>query len=73
MSLLKKLNTALSKVYGNSLLAEESEYDEFFCTVCKERVSEDRYNHKHRCCYSCWYSESDHTRYDDGDAPNKEE
>ena len=70
MTLLRKLQTALSKVDGNVMTIEDNRgYDEYFCTCCKGRVTEDRYNQKQKVCYSCWYSESDHTRADDGDAP----
>jgi len=70
MSLLKSLQSALSKVDGNNMLVEDDRgYDEYFCDVCKGRVYEDAYNFKQKCCYSCWYSEADHTRADDGDAP----
>ena len=58
MTLLKELQNALNSVYGNSLLIEDDrKYDEYFCVVCKGRVSEDRYNHKMKCCYDCWFKE----------------
>lgn len=69
MNLLKKLQTALSKVNGNTITMEDQGYKEYFCPVCKERVYEEQYNHTKKCCFECWYEETDHTRYDDGDAP----
>ena len=72
MILYRKIQSALSKINGNTLLIERVEdrgYDEYFCTCCKQRVTEDSYNHKHKVCYTCWFDESDHTRQDDGDAP----
>lgn len=74
MSLLSNLQNALNKVCGNTMnMYDDSEYDEYWCDIGKHRVYEDAYNHKHKCCYKCFYSEIDHTRYDDGDAPGKEE
>ena len=73
MTLLKKLQSALAKVDGNTLLIEEDRgYDEYYCTICKERVLEESYNFKKKCCYQCFYNESDHTRYDDGDEPEEQ-
>lgn len=76
MTLYRKLQSALNKVGGNTLLIESEEtskYDEYFCVLCKNRVYEEAYNHKHKCCFKCFYEESDHTRADDGDAPEESE
>ena len=72
-TLLKKLQTALSKVDGNTMTAELPKYDEFWCKVGKHRVYEENYNHKHQCCYQCFWDEGDNTRADDGDEPQKGE
>jgi hypothetical protein len=56
-SLLPKLQEALNKVYGNSLIIEQSDYDEYYCTKCKERVYEQFYNHLKSMCYDCWNKE----------------
>lgn len=54
-SLLSKLQCALNKVNGNTLLIDDDKgYDEYFCPKCNERVYEDEYNHKQRMCYQCW-------------------
>lgn len=55
--LLNKLQRALSPIYGNTLLTQERQYDEYFCKVCHDRVSEDKYNHKHSICFGCFYGE----------------
>ena len=72
MTLLQKLTNALNKVNGNVLTMEDDRgYDEYFCTVCKNRVYEHEYNHKHQCCHRCFWDEGDNTRADDGDAPEE--
>ena len=73
MTLLRSLQTALAKVNGNTMLIEDLRgYDEYWCTVGKHYVYEDQYNATHHCCFQCFYSESDRTRADDGDAPEVE-
>ena len=50
----------LNKINGNTLCIEDDDdrgYDEYYCTLCGDRVYEDRYNHTNRCCYSCWNKE----------------
>ena len=62
MTLYRKLQSALSKVDGNTLLIERVEdrgYDEYFCCHCKKRVYDDAYNHKHHMCYKCWFDETE--------------
>lgn len=60
MTLLKELQKALSKVNGNTLTIEDDRgYDEYWCDLGKHRVYEDSYNQKHKCCYACWYKESE--------------
>lgn len=56
-TLLQKLNSALSKVNGNTMLIEDRGYDEYFCKCCNSRVYEDSYNHLKSQCYKCWYGE----------------
>ena len=59
MTLLQKLTNALNKVNGNVLTMEDDRgYDEYWCDLGKHRVYEDAYNHKHHCCYKCWYEEA---------------
>lgn len=70
MTLLNKIQSAINAVDGNHLTIEDNRgYDEYWCDIGKHRVFEDAYNHKHKCCFKCWYDETDHTRYDDGDEP----
>lgn len=57
MSLLKRLQTSLNKLNGNTKEIKERGYDEYLCTDCKKRVYEDQYNSKRRVCYDCWYKE----------------
>lgn len=58
MSLLAKLQNALSKVNGNTLTMDNDRgYDEYFCPKCNNRVYEEEYNHKQSCCYKCWFKE----------------
>lgn len=55
-TLLQKLQSALSRVNGNTTtMQDEKNYDEYFCICCKNRVYEYQYNHLHRVCYKCWY------------------
>jgi hypothetical protein len=58
-SLLHQLTHALNKVDGNVMLSEDRGYDEYFCTICKGRVYEESYNHKHKCCFKCFYKEDE--------------
>ena len=59
MTLLQKLTNALNKVNGNVLTMEDDRgYDEYWCDLGKHRVCEDAYNHKHHCCYKCWYEDA---------------
>ena len=37
------------------ILEEDAHYDEYFCTDCKNRVYEEKYNHKHSVCFDCFY------------------
>ena len=70
MTLLNKIQSAINAVDGNHLTIEDTRgYDEYWCDIGKHRVFEDAYNHKHKCCFKCWYDETDHTRYADGDEP----
>lgn len=56
MSLLRKLQTALSKVSGNHITEDyDGDYSEYYCHRCKGRVKEDEYNHLKSQCYKCWY------------------
>ena len=55
MLLLKSLQTALNNLDGNAMLVEDRKYDEYYCTCCTNRVSEDAYNHKHKVCFKCFY------------------
>jgi len=58
MTLLQRLQSALSKVNGNTLTMEDDRgYDEYYCSKGNHRVFEDQYNHKHQCCYQCFYKE----------------
>lgn len=58
MSLLKKLQSALNTIYdGNTLNTTEPEKDMYYCGLCEDYVTEDRWNEKHQCCYSCWFNQ----------------
>ena len=69
MTLLKKLQSALAPIYGNVMLIDEPEKDLYHCPLCFQKVTEDKWNQKHQCCFQCFYNESDRTRADDGDEP----
>ena len=56
VTLLASLKKALNQVNGNTMILEEdAHYDEYFCTDCKNRVYEEKYNHKHSVCFDCFY------------------
>ncbi len=59
MTLLEKLNKALGTVYGNSLINDDdntNHYD-YYCSICKEYVTEDAWNDGKNCCYKCGWKE----------------
>lgn len=59
LSLLQKLQSALNKVNGNTMLIEDDRgYQEYYCTIGDHRVYEDQYNYRHSCCFKCWYAEA---------------
>lgn len=56
--LLRRLESVLSKVSGNTVtMYDDEKYDEYWCDLGKHRVYEDAYNHKYHCCFSCYYRE----------------
>ena len=58
MTLLAKLQNALSKVNGNTKnLYDDRGYDEYYCTIGDHRVYEQEYIPSKNACWCCVHKE----------------
>ena len=60
------LRNPLNKVNGNWRADKEDNQklkDLYHCDLCKEDVTEDKYNFKKECCYQCWLESDEVTKH----------